>query len=466
LGRRFNSHFDRVFYLDTTLVVKSLTSTPIRQRFKGPIGRWLCLWFLLLFSSCFAAAGAELWETREGRERVFNAFVNVFQDHYWDEDFLDWSVWASGYREAALSAGSRADFDGVFESMIGDLDDDHSSWLGLIRPIEQTPAQHPPGPGLGITFGFLPRMGLVIERVYPHSPAETAGLHRGDVIVQVGDHKLQQAVSSYQATEPLFQAVRTGQVILTIQRRQERLVTTVTPQRLDLFQVAALPQAEMLDARVGYLYIPSFEPVGLASEVHRLVRELELSGAKSIVLDLRGNLGGRLGELGLVLGAFIEGPWAQAFSRGSVVWRGRYYRDAELGQNVLEEPDGGMLRVDDLTDPVSFDGSLVVMVNRTNSSAGEIAALVLQDLGRAVVIGEATAGNVEAIRNFNLPDGSQVLVAVANLQAVSGTSFGMGVVPDVEAVEDLVGLARGYDAPLSEALRFLHQLPFTPNRFF
>ncbi len=243
-------------------------------------------------------------------------------------------------------------------------------------------------------------------------------------------------------------------------------MVSITPRQLDLFEIAALPQAEMLDAKVGYLYIPSFEPMGLASEVHRLVRELELAGAKSIVLDLRGNLGGRLGELGLVLGAFIEGPWAQAFSRGSVVWRGRYYRDADLGQNVLEEPDGGMLRVDDLTDPVSFGGSLVVMVNRNNSSAGEIAALVLQDLGRATVIGEPTAGNVEAIRNFNLPDGSQVLVAVANVQAVSGTNFGAGVVPEVEAVEDLAGLARGYDAPLAEALRILHQLPFTPNKFF
>ena len=119
-----------------------------------------------------------------------------------------------------------------------------------------------------------------------------------------------------------------------------------------------------------------------------------------------------------------------------------------------------------LEHPASFGGALVVLVDHTNSSAGEIAALVLQNLGRATIVGEATEGNVEAVRGFKLPDGSLVMVAVANMQSAAGETFDGGVVPDVEARETLEELARGFDAPVAEALRALKALPFTPGKFF
>ncbi len=131
-----------------------------------------------------------------------------------------------------------------------------------------------------------------------------------------------------------------------------------------------------------------------------------------------------------------------------------------------EEDGGQVLSRTSLKAPVRFDGPLVVLVDSRNSSAGEVTALALQDLGRAAVVGQPTSGNVEALRTFDLPDGSWVMVAVANLNGINGLVFSEGVQPEVIAAEDLHQLARGFDAPVAEAVCLLNGLPFTPGKFF
>ena len=414
----------------------------------------------------YTDAQGELWATQEGREVVFDALVDIFKDNYWDETFTDWDGWAEGYRDEALTAPTRAAFDAAAGRMVRALDDHHSSWVGLVDYMDDGPGEGLPqgeaSPGLGIVHDYLPGSGVVVRRVYPQTPA-AARLHRGDVIQSVNAHDVRDA-STYEVSAAFRAAVATGEVRLEVQRRREKLQITLVPAPVPWAEVQALPQAEMLDATTGYLYMPTFNTPRVAEEVHRLLTDLEAQGARSLVLDLRGNLGGRLSELGLVLGAFVEGPWAQAVSREGVVWRSSYRLEDGAGHSFLEGRE--VLNDEVLEHPASFQGALVVLVDHTNSSAGEIAALVLQNLGRATIIGEATEGNVEAVRGFRLPDGSLVMVAVANMQSASGETFDGGVVPDVEARETLEELARGFDAPVAEALRALKALPFTPGKFF
>jgi carboxyl-terminal processing protease len=252
-----------------------------------------------------------------------------------------------------------------------------------------------------------------------------------------------------------------------VRRRLSHFNVTVTPAPIAFEVVKDLPVGYLLDDETGYLFIPTFNAAHVAAEVHRLLAALLEQGMRTLVLDLRGNLGGRLNELGLVLGAFIEGPWAEAVSRGSIAWRSSYRIDEQgRGLNILKNADGSSLAELKLGAPARFMGPLVVLVDEQNSSAGEIGPLVLQQLGRAKVVGEPTRGNVEVVRGFDLPDGSLVMVAVANVQGVNGTIFDGGVEPDVLASASLQELARGFDAPLAEALRLLREIPFTPGRYF
>jgi carboxyl-terminal processing protease len=346
--------------------------------------------------------------------------------------------------------------------MIAELDDDHSSWLGLPTDVRGGLGDAFDRPRLGAQLGFVDDVGLVVRRVLPGTPAAEVELRRGDVITSINGEDVRASPSLGNALQLLTRASRAGDVTLEVERRGAALRLSVTPGTFLEAALASRPQADMLDEDTGYLYLPTFRGDTVAPEAHRLIGELQRRGAENLILDLRGNLGGRLNQMGLVLGIFADGAWADAVSRGRVAWQGSYLG----GEVLLEAPGGRVVSRSVVPEPVRFAGAVAVLVDASNSSAGEVAALALQDLGRATIIGERTEGNVEALQTFELPDGSRVMVAIANLQGINGLPFVVGVAPDIVATEDLGELARGYDAPVAEALRVLDELPFTPGRFF
>lgn len=422
---------------------------------------------LIIFSQAFATQ--ELWDTTAGRKRLFNALVNIFKENYWDHNYRDWDAWGDQFEDDALKAKTRASFDSVLRRMVAELDDEHSRWLGLIDTPSTNHQENPhllnSKPGLGFSHQLLLKQGLVVERVYPHTPAAEAGLHRGDLIVSVNDFDLSSA-STNKVISSIEEAIKSGDVRLEIIRAAKRQLLKMKPAAINFELVADLPQSEMLDKTTAYIYLPSFSSDEIAFEVHAILANLKAQGAKALVLDLRDNPGGGLNQLGLILGAFIDGEWAHAVRHGKIVWSPSYYTANGMGINKLVTPEKIVVSSDSISNPTKFDGDLVIIVSRQNSSAGEISALVLQDFGRAKIVGERTNGNVEAIQIFDLPDGSAVYVAVANLGGVDGADFTTGILPDVIVSDDLDELARGYDAPLSEALKQLKSLPFTPGKYF
>jgi len=411
-----------------------------------------------------ARAAGQLWASSQGRARVFQAVVDLFRDRYWDPGWMDWQSWAARYRASVVDAGGRAAFDQAMRTMIDAVHDHHSTWLGLaafggsgVAPRET--------PTIGVVTAYLEGEGLVVQRVLPGSPADDAGLRRGDVITRVGSEALDGG-ARWDAGVVLSQAVGRGVVSLTVRRASHSRTLALTPRMLAQGRLAEEPSGRMLTPDTAYIYLPSLNLADTGARFHTLLRHLRAQGADALILDMRGDYGGRLVQLGLVLGAFVDGAWADAVSHGHIAWEGRYRVEGGEGIASLVTPGGTVVGEGRLKDPVRFSGPVVVLVDRDNSSAGEVGPLVLQDLGRARVVGTRTGGNVEAVRGFDLPDGSTVMLAVANIEGADGRAFDGGVVPDVTARARLPQLARGYDAPVAAALSLLHGLPFTPGRFF
>lgn len=424
---------------------------------------WLCL--VLVAASSAGAAPPALWTTQGGRERVFQAVVDVFRDRYWAPAARDWGAWAEHYRPDVVGAADRATFDAALRRMVQAVGDDHSRWLGLSRypGSEGVPS---PDPTLGVLTSYLRSAGLVVTRVLPGSPAEGAGLRRGDVIENVDGADLR-GRSGWDAGGVLTRAVSADAVVrLGMRRGRARFDARLTPVLLEQEGLAAEPSARMLDDDTGYLQLPSFTRDDTGARVHALLRDLQRRGARRLILDMRGNLGGRLTQLGLAMGAFHDGAFARAVSRGSVAWVGSYAVEQGAGVARLTAPDGRLVGEARVLDPTRFAGPVVVLVDGRNSSAGEVGPLELQAGGRARVVGEPTDGNVEAVQGFDLPDGSVVLVAVANLQTPDGGSFDGGVQPDRIARDTLPGLARGFDASVAAARALLDGLPFVPGALF
>ncbi|MDF1523366.1 MAG: S41 family peptidase, partial [Trueperaceae bacterium] len=169
--------------------------------------------------------------------------------------------------------------------------------------------------------------------------------------------------------------------------------------------------------------------------------------------------------------AFVDGPWALAVARGEEVWRATAAiepaaRGVPVAVARLVRSDGSSMGEQRLADPARFTGPIALVVGAENASAAEVVAHALVAGVGARVVGERTAGNVEAVQAHVLPDGSRVLVAIADLRGASGASLTGGVRPDVEARATVRDLARGVDPPVAEARRWLGALPFTPGRYF
>lgn len=414
------------------------------------------------------ASSSHLTALLAARASTFEATVDLFRDRYWDPYYRDWQEWADEHRQAAYEAKERVVFDAIMRQMVFGLRDDHSRWLGLAAPPpdalgESGELSSDPGLGFGLQVRYLSDWGLLVERVLPNSPAQSAGLLRADVVVRLGDHDLV-GLAAGEMRELLEAALHQPQVSVVI-RRGSRLLTPLTlsavPLRED--ELALRPYGVILASGVGYLYVPSFTQPGTAVSAHQALAKLTAAGANAVVIDLRGNLGGSVTELGAFLGAFISGEWGEAEGRGGQLWSASFDNASSAARLVA--PDGKVVRSLTLERAVKFDGPVAVLVDAATGSAAEVAAFVLAERAGAVVVGERTHGNVEVVQSFALPDGSVVLVAIGNMRLPGGVSMDAGLTPVVSSRVDMLDLAAGLDEPLAAAVGQLSDLPFVPGKW-
>lgn len=207
--------------------------------------------------------------------------------------------------------------------------------------------------------------------------------------------------------------------------------------------------------KVGVITIPTFyadfqgmqagDPnyKSTTRDVRRLIDDLKEQGVDGVVMDLRNNGGGALHEANDLVGLFIDkGPTVQI-------------RNANNDVQVLHDEDP----------TVSYDGPLVVLVNRMSASASEIFAGAIQDYGRGLVVGSQTfgKGTVQAVRPLNH---GQLKITQSKFYRVSGGSTQhKGVIPDIEIPSRIDTTRIGEDA-LDHALPW-DQIEAVPHtRYF
>ena len=221
---------------------------------------------------------------------------------------------------------------------------------------------------------------IIVTRVFPGTPAEGVGIIAGDRILAV-DGASTRGLKVDEVTAKLLGAPGTP-VKIAVQRTGVTDPIEFAANRA-VITIPAVPFAIMLDGNVGYIPLQRFNS-NAAEEVAASIQRLKASGAKSFVLDLRGNPGGELDEAVEVTDLFLNGK--QEVVR--VVYRNQ-------PTDVYESPGRSMIT----------DAPLVVLTDGYSASASEIVAGALQDHDRALVVGTRSFGKGVVQNVFRLEGG-------------------------------------------------------------
>ena len=254
--------------------------------------------------------------------------------------------------------------------------------------------------------------GLLVQDVFPGSPAAHAGLVRGDLIVAVGGTSLATRPATFGSR--LIKGKAGTPVTLTVQSGGRRHTVTMVRQDL-VVPVATGTIVNYHGTKLGALDLSSFTD-GSGAELKAQVQKLVHQGARGLILDLRDNPGGLLNEAVNVASIFIPD--------GTIVsTAGR----AQPRQVYVAK--GGAI-------PTSIP--MVVLVNRGTASAAEIVTGALHDRGRAKVVGTHTYGKGVFQEIEPLPNGGALDFTVGEYFTPSGHNLGgggvregAGITPDI-----------------------------------
>ncbi len=172
----------------------------------------------------------------------------------------------------------------------------------------------------------------------------------------------------------------------------------------------------------------------------------ELRRCRAMVVDLRGNVGGVAAMVMGVSGHFLD----SAQSLGTFTSRGLVMRYVANPRRV--DTHGAAV--------TPFQGPLAILIDGVSVSTSEIFAGGMQQLGRARIFGERTAGEALPSSLMKLPNGDVLQHVIADFTLPDGTRLeGRGVIPDVSVPLRRSELLKGRDAALEAALKWLDEAP-------
>ncbi|QQF51739.1 S41 family peptidase [Campylobacter fetus subsp. venerealis] len=258
--------------------------------------------------------------------------------------------------------------------------------------------------GLGITVGMKDGALTVIAPI-DDTPAFKAGVKSGDVILRI-DGNSTIGITIDEAVSKMRGKPKTP-VNITVVRKGEKKPFDLTIIR-DIIKVESVQAKLIKDDNILYLRVTNFDQ-HVTAKAREFIKENP--NVKGIVLDLRNNPGGLLNQAVGLANLFID--------KGIIV--SQKGRSKEEDENYIADPSLFVTKV-----------PLVVLVNGGSASASEIVSGALQDLKRAVVVGENTFGKGSVQIVMPIDKTEALRLTVARYYLPSGRTIqAVGVKPDV-----------------------------------
>jgi carboxyl-terminal processing protease len=234
-----------------------------------------------------------------------------------------------------------------------------------------------------------------IAEPYEGNPAQKAGLLAGDKILSIDDKDMK-AKPSDDVSSSLKGPKGSTIQVKVLRNNKDEITIPITRDEIKLPDV---PYAGMLDETTGYIKLNSFTQTA-SSDVKKALQDIIAQGGKELILDLRGNGGGLLIEAVKIVNLFVKKGQIVVTTKGRVQEENRTYKTTE--------------------EPIDLTMPLVVLIDEGSASASEIVAGSLQDLDRAVIVGNTSFGKGLVQRTYDLKYGSKLKLTIAKYYTPSG----------------------------------------------
>jgi len=300
--------------------------------------------------------------------------------------------------------GKKMSYNDIFKSSIDGMLhtlDPHSNYFDAKEYEQFRTDQSSRYYGIGATIGDLSDekgniIATYIKATFDTAPAHRAGLRYGDKIIEVNGTSM--LGKSFAEVRNFLRGPRGTHAKLVVERYATGKKESIEIVR-DAVSQPSISEAYMIRPGVGYIAMTGGFNQTTYAEFARAMKSLKERGMKQLVLDLKNNGGGLVGQAFRVAQTFLES-----------------------GQTVFTQKG----RLDGVTEPYKAENPnpekmpVVVLVNRNSASASEILAGALQDHDRALIVGENTFGKGLVQNPFVLDYGSMLLLTIAKYETPAG----------------------------------------------
>ena len=402
----------------------------------------------------------------ETRERILTKVQETVQAGYYAPDFhgKHWNEIVASHRQTIVDATTAERFEQEMNTMLADLD----SNMRLLGPNSKITARN----AINASFHAVDVRGdgdrrWVFQDVAPGGVAQRCGVQPADVLLSM--HGAPVAPPE----RPAFEMDRATKVEVLRGNERKHIdldLRTPTPKYKDNPYSEPSVTGTMTPDRIAIVKISLFPGrigIDFANALSHLFRD-RLAGAEGLVLDLRGNPGGGIGNLRLMsLFTPRRQPVGYSLDRATAENGTPKERLPRLGKipsqkweliplavrlgtkkSVVLETEG--------LGPQPFHGHIVILVNEHTTGAAEMVTLFAKENSLATIVGMKTPGRLISRTGTKVGDGYQLVFPVAAYQSWNGTRIeGSGIEPDIRVAWSFEDAQRGEDSQLDRALEVL-----------
>ena len=247
--------------------------------------------------------------------------------------------------------------------------------------------------GIGAETQIIDKKLIIVEP-YEGLSADKADLKAGDEIIMINDVNVQE--NAIEDAFFLLDGTPKSTVKLQVKRGNELFEKVLTREKTD---VDPVPYHHMIDDEVGYISFIKFNDMA-SSRVKEAFEDLKAQGMKKLILDVRGNPGGLLNEAVEITNYFIPKEEVVVTTKAKIKKWSDIYKTKR--------------------DPLDLEIPIVVLIDGRSASASEILAGSLQDMDRAVIVGERSFGKGLVQRYRKLTYGTQLKLTISKYYTPSG----------------------------------------------